>query len=455
MKIKTALTCFIILTLTSCGPEDLGLNITRETPQRQIASEIPQTIETADDETTIDALIVEQIDEIKIGLILPLSGEAADTGNALLDAVTLAMADLKDPRLHLFPADSMGTPEGAAAAARKLIEQDVSIVIGPLFSQSVEGAAPLLREANINLLSFSNNQIIAGNGTYITGFTPDQEIQRIVRYAKAQGYDKFAALIPEGPYGDEVLESLSNTVLETQSSITGLESYVQDADLINEPARRLADYDRRRKAYLDEVNYLEGLDDDLADEILKDYKNRETLGGVSFEALLLPEGGALLKSLAPVLPFYEIHPENIKFLGTGLWDDLSLTREPPLMNGWFASIPREGLIRFNTRFEELFGYVPPRIAALGYDIAALVGVMARDPRPSYRFNREQIENPNGYQGFTGVFRFTQNGLTERQLAVMMITEDGIETIDPALTTFEPLRQYVSQNRIQQGQPGGR
>ncbi len=455
MKIKTAITCFLVLILSACGAEDFGLDISREVPQQQIANELPQTVETADNDRTDELTLPEQIDEIKIGLILPLSGEAADTGNALLDAVTLAMADLKDPRLHLFPADSLGTPEGAAAAARKLIGHGVSIVIGPLFSQSVEGAAPILRQANIKLLSFSNNQTIAGDGTYITGFTPDQEVDRIIRYAHDQGYDKFAALIPEGAYGDEVLESLSNTVLDSNSMITGLETYVQDADLINEPARRLADYDRRRKAYLDEVNYLESLDDDLADQILGDYKNRETLGGVSFEALLLPEGGALLKSLAPVLPFYEIHPENIKFLGTGLWDDLSLTREPPLMNGWFASIPREGLIRFSNRFEELFGYIPPRIAALGYDVAALVGVMARDPRPSYRFSRSQIENPNGYQGFTGVFRFTENGLTERQLAVMMITENGIETIDPALTTFEPLRQYVSQNRIQQGQPGGR
>jgi hypothetical protein len=89
---------------------------------------------------------------------------------------------------------------------------------------------------------------------------------------------------------------------------------------------------------------------DLLDEI----KNLETLGHVNFDAILLPEGGAMLGSIAPLLSYYEIDLAEVKVLGTGLWQDPMLFREPQLQGGWFAAPEDDITKKFITRYEESF-----------------------------------------------------------------------------------------------------
>ena len=51
------------------------------------------------------------------------------------------------------------------------------------------------------VLAFSNNTQVAGQGVYLVSFLAEQEAERIVSYAAAQGKRRFAALIPDDAYG--------------------------------------------------------------------------------------------------------------------------------------------------------------------------------------------------------------------------------------------------------------
>ena len=57
----------------------------------------------------------------------------------------------------------------------------------------------------------------------------------------------------------------------------------------------------------------------------------ETLGDIPYDAVFMPEGGLALRNLAPLLPYFDIDPRRVKFIGTGLWDDPTLSQEPPCM----------------------------------------------------------------------------------------------------------------------------
>src|SRR3546814_6680955 len=72
------------------------------------------------------------------------------------------------------------------------------------------------------------------------------------------------------------------------------------------------------------------------------------------DALLIPEGGSRLRALAPLLPFFDIDPRAVKFIGTGLWDDASLGSEPALLGGWYAGPAQDGFEAFRKRFEQAF-----------------------------------------------------------------------------------------------------
>lgn len=375
-------------------------------------------------------------DPIRVAIALPLSGPSARAGQALLDAASLALFEAYDPRISLNPYDTLGTPEGAERAVRLALSDGAEVILGPLFAGSIRRAAPLAREAGVMLIGFSNNRTIAGDGVYLAGFMPDQEVRRVVSYAISQGHKNFAALIPDTAYGQIILKSLSDTLNEGGASIVALEIYVRESQEVFAPVRRLANYDTRRSAYLAEEAFLKALDDDLADEILKSIENLETYGDVTFDAVLVPEGGQLLRSLAPLLPFFEVDPAHVRFLGTGLWDDRSLVHEPPLQGGWYAGVPVEASDAFALRYKTLFGAEPLRIASLGYDAMSLVVTLARNEIRGERFSAEAIENPNGFAGVDGSFRFLPDGTTERNLAIIEIGKAGFTTVSPAPDSFE-------------------
>lgn len=375
-------------------------------------------------------------DPINIAILLPLSGPNKNTGQALLDAASLALFEAYDPRLSLRPYDTEGTPEGAQRAVRSAIHEKSKIILGPLFSDSIKAISSLTQKAGVKVIGFSNDKEAAGDNVYLLSFLPETEVSRIISYAVSRGYKKFASLIPEGEYGEIILESISKSVQDNNGLITGLEIYPQDPQAVSGPVRRLANYNERRRAYLQEKAFLEGLGDDLSIEALKKIETLETLGGVAFEAVMVPEGGELLRSLVPLLPFYEINPAKIKFLGTGLWDDRSLIHEPPLAGGWYASSPQELSLIFIQKFEKYYNYTPPRISSLAFDAMSLVAKLSRNEMKVERFSKKILENKNGYSGVDGIFRFNKNGTTERGLDIIEIQPGGFKTISPAPKNFK-------------------
>ena len=373
---------------------------------------------------------------VRIAVLLPLSGANARVGQQLLNAAGLALFDAYDPRLVLLPYDTRGTPGGAAAAAQRAVADGAELMLGPLFAGSVRAAAEAVRDSGINLIGLSNDRAVAGDGVFLMGFMPDQEATRVIAHATAQGYARFAALLPDDAYGERVLDGFGRAIADTGAAVTAIEVYPRDRDALAGPVKRLADYDARRRAYEQETAFLEGMDDDFSREILKQLETQETLGEVSFDAVMLAEGSPLVRTLAPLLPFYEIDPEKVRFLGTGLWEERALTREPALRGAWFAAPDPAQPTAFFERYQELYGERPARLATLGYDAMALAATLARNEIRLERFSADALTDPNGFLGLDGAFRFTTDGVAERQFAVLEIGPKGFSVIDPAPTTFQ-------------------
>lgn len=380
---------------------------------------------------------VEAAETIRIGLLLPLSGEYGEIGRSLLNAASFAVFDSGDRRLVLRPRDTLGTPAGAAAAAEALVAEGVDIFVGPLLGPSIRAAAPLAEAQGIKVLGLSNDRRVAGNGVYVMGFMPEEEVFRIVDYATLQGFERYAALVPRTPYGERVGNAFVAEVLYHGEDITDFETYPPDAVQLFEPVKKLAHYEERAAELKAERRFLESLgEDDLAEEILKELEKIETLGNVDYEAILIPEGAALLRTLAPLLPYYDVDPEKVKFLGTGLWHDETLVREPQLIGGWFAAPSPVRAQKFSTRYKEQFRHDPPRIATLAYDAVALIATLSVG-LPAPDFSDETLTGVNGFSGIDGPFRFRTDGVVERQLAVLEVTRRGFRTLSPAPESFIP------------------
>ncbi|MCJ9429881.1 penicillin-binding protein activator [Kordiimonas marina] len=386
-----------------------------------------------------------------MAILLPLSGPERDAGSALLKAAAMALFDAYDPRISLMPFDTKGDPAGAADAARKAVDSGAQIVLGPLLGDNVRAAGEVLTPLHIPLLGFSNDSRVAAPGRYILGFLPETEIQRVIDYTTSKGLERYAALLPEGLYGDRVRAAFGDAVSAGGGQIMAMESYPPDAKEAEEPIKALARYDARRRALRSEVRFLRSLDDDMTDEVAENLEKAEKLDPVPYDVVLVPEGGSLLRTVATLLSFYEVDPDKVKYIGTGLWNDPAILKEPSLQGGWFAAPDPEKPSAFMARFQKMYDETPPRITTIAYDAMSLVATLARgwsgkaDDNP---FDAKYLTDEHGFSGVDGLFRLQPDGLNERALAILEVAKDGFHVVDPAETAFPAfgfsLRQAVSQ-----------
>lgn len=346
---------------------------------------------------------------VKVGLLVPLTGQAAEVGMALQDAATLALMDKyshadtsgSNIKVVLVPKDTKGTPAGAAEAARSVLNAGAELIVGPLFSQSVSAVAPIAKQRGVNVLTFSNNPDVAGDNVFVFGFQADQQVRRILNYALNRNLANIGLLAPNNAYGAIVKESATAT-MQASGLTLAAEQYYNPNLMANAEIDRLA----------------------------------ATHADTQLNAVLLPEGGQKLSAIVENLRAKGVSQPGVRFLGTGLWDEPVVLRSGALAGGWFASSPPDRFDAYARRFEEFFGYTPPRISALAYDALALAASLAMNESGN-GLSAANLTDPIGYNGpVNGIFRCMGNGICERGLAVLEVSGNGTaRIIDRAPESF--------------------
>jgi branched-chain amino acid transport system substrate-binding protein len=340
---------------------------------------------------------------VRIGIILPLSSSNPGTrqlANSMMKAAQLALYDSNNRDIVLMTADDTGSASDAAASARSLLAQGAEVIVGPLFAQSVSAVAPLARDRGVPVLAFSTDASIAGDGVYLLSFLPQTEVKRVISFAARQGHTAFGAMIPETAYGEVVARAFRDSVTQAGAKIVDVERFSPSAGAIVEPAAALAK--------------------------------------TNPDAVLIAQGGALLRGIAPTLAYGGLSRDKVKLMGTGLWDDPSVSREPLLVGGWFAAPEPDSDAAFTAKYRSVFGTTPSQsqLAALAYDAISLVALLSSG-EPYHRFTRDALTDPNGFAGVDGIFRLNVDGTVDRGLAVLAVTAGGtFQVVDPAPHTFQ-------------------
>jgi len=338
--------------------------------------------------------------KVKVAILLPMTGKNGDLGNAMLKAAQMALFDIGSGNFELVPKDTHSTSAGAADAAKDAIADGAKLLLGPIFADDVRAVKPVASAANVPVVAFTTDWTIAGNDTYIMGFLPFAQVARVTQYAQTKGYNRFGVFAPQTPYCDAVISTLQRS----GATVSKLERYAPaQVDISTQAA-----------------------------DFATTGKNPD--GTFVFNSLMLPVGGENLRSLVTVLSQQGITADNTKLIGTGLWDDASLTNDPAIYGGWFAAPDPQQRRDFEKRYQDNYGAAPPRLSTLAYDATALAAVLARtgDAAP---FSRDHMTNARGFAGIDGIFRFRPDGLSERGLAVLEIQGGKARVIDPAPTAF--------------------
>ncbi len=402
------------------------------------------------------------LDVTRVAILLPFSASARGArveAENILNAAELALFERAGDGVLLLPKDTGGTASGARAAAEAALSDGADLILGPLFSSAVAAAGDVAAQEDVPVIAFSTDATVAGDGVYLLSFPPNEEVRRVTEFALDQGATRFAFAGPASAYGQVAYSAYSDVITEVLGEEPLPELAMVEIPLTEEQEALVEESGEEIEPEFEEREFTTGLvaeafyDGDISAmteaaarlasvgiEMLDPAEAAQMSGAnwqpspaSAFQVLLLPEGGDRLRMLAPVMLYEDIDPLLVKFIGTGLWRNPDLAREPALAHGWFAGPEPEARARFEAVYEEIFGDEPSRLAGLGYDAASLAALISADQEADWS---ERLSDPEGFTGVDGLFRFRDNGTIERGLAVYTVRGGGFRVLDPAPEVFE-------------------
>ncbi len=331
----------------------------------------------------------------RVALLVPLTGPNAAVGQSIANATTMALIDTGNKSVRVTTYD---TGTGAAAAAQRALTDGNRLFLGPLLSEDATAVAPAARKAGVPVISYSNDTAVAGDGVYVMGFLPAQSIDRVVRYAKGRGIQRFAALVPSGVYGRNASTAIIRSVEGAGASLVAMKSYERKPKSLE---RAIAELGRNQ----------------------------------GYEAVLIGDNARLAVSAVPLVR--KSSSPQARVLGTELWAaEPAALRAAVLGGSWYASVSDARYRQLAAAYRRQFGKAPFRLASLGYDSMLLVIKAARNWTVGTPFPADQLRDQDGFVGVDGVFRFGANGVVQRALEVNEVSPAGVKTISPAPGSFK-------------------
>ncbi|MDJ0977702.1 MAG: penicillin-binding protein activator [Erythrobacter sp.] len=330
----------------------------------------------------------------RVALLVPMTGKTSEVGQALANATTMALLDTNANNLRITTYD---TGSGASEAARQAIVDGNKLILGPLLAANVPAVQAQARPASVPAIAFSNDTEVASPDVFLMGHVPEQSITRTVEFARSRGSNAFAALMPEGDYGDRSFSALRNALAAYGGNLVARETYSRGNTSIVSAAQRL-----------------------------------RTDGG--YDTVLVADGARLAIRAASELK--RDGAEGTRILGTELWSgEGEITRAPNLEGAVFSAVSDGRFKRFSDSYEARFGAKPYRIATLGYDSVLLTLRIARDWPVGSAFPTSRLYDEGGFLGVDGPFRFGRDGVAERALEVRQVSGGKVSQVDPAPSSF--------------------
>lgn len=296
--------------------------------------------------------------------MLPLSGASAELGQTLQGAATLGGG----PGIGIEIVDSGSTPETAVAAAKRAVDGGAEMIVGPVFGAQASAVGTAVR---VPVVTLSNDEGLAGGGTYVFGVTAAQSAQAILSIAAQRNLRTIVTVVPPGAFGAQSAQAAAT--VGTTLGLTMRPAVVQAS--------------------------VGGLVDALrADGALPD-------------AVYLPVADGTLEPFADAL-----RGQGVQLLGSTQWSALDLSGRPAFRDAWFAAPDPLRFAAFDDAFMQATGRPGGIISGLAFDGVELLRILGQARALSAR----GLTRDEGFTGVLGPYRFQRSGLCERGLGVLRV-----------------------------------
>ena len=361
--------------------------------------------------------------KLKIGCVLPLSGEGADIGQSVLEGIQLAFNSLniQDEKsistLQLVIKDSTGEINSISLLENLAKDEDVVVIIGPLFSKTVIASAKIADKHKLPIFSpTASSKNISGISPYIFRNSLTNQIQgkAIADYSiNLLNLRRFAVLYQRDAYGIE----LENAFEEELKSFGG-------EIIFSEP------FDPDQSDFASQITAIGGIKDSDLKKLFESGVLRTELG---YEAIFVPGSAGSAGLILPELAYYNI--SDIPILGGNGLNSPDLVRIGGkyaegviFVDGFFPSSENPILKEFVERYKVFFSKEPDIHSANSYDAARIILEIIKNGAKNREDVKNGLLNLIDYNGVSGITTIQQSGDSEKTLYFLTVKHGKIVEI---------------------------
>ena len=342
--------------------------------------------------------------KIRIGLVVPLSGEYAFVGESIIKSVRLALNQINDERIEIVPEDSGANPIDTLRTSKKLYTQGIKIIIGPVFNESSRYLDEL---KEVTFISLTNK--IYGNPPNVisAGVNAISQLNTIDKFRKINEIERSIILIPKTHYRKEIDEALTKTELKLKDKFF----YDTDPTLLTAQIEKITRYPQRKQNLLDEIKRIEDSNLNNKEKKIENLKKRDTLGGINFDSVIIADFDESLKSVATSLLYTDVSSTRVSYITLNQWFDDSLLKETSLQPLYFPSINKENYESFKSEYKDAYQTNANQLSFLSYDLVGLVYFLIYSN--DFNLDKNIFYKKNKFKGKIGIFEIDKNVITHQ------------------------------------------
>ncbi len=343
-------------------------------------------------------------EKIKIGLLVPTTGDNKNLGQQIIKSARIALKEIGSEKIEIYLKDTNSDPNKALKSATELKDMGIKVVIGPIFYESL---IYLEEVPEVTFLSLTNKTVNLPSNVISAGINATSQLNTIKKFIENNEIKKTIFLTPKLDYEIEIKKAIKQSKLKVNKH------YIYDIEPTKLTAQieKITNYKIRKQNLDDEIRRVENSNLIDKEKQLEKLNKRYTIGNVNFDSVIISDFDQNLKSVITSLLYTDVSPKNKYFIVFNQWFDESIINEKNLQPIYYPSVNKKNLQDFENKFNKEFKEIPNHLSLLSYDLIGLVYYLSLK---NDLINKEKIfKEENSFKGKIGIFDIENNKINHR------------------------------------------
>ena len=343
-------------------------------------------------------------EKLKIGILAPMTGPNKNLGHSIIKSIRLAVKDINSNLIEVIPRDTSSSPEKTLKSANELKKMGVRIVIGPIF---YENLIYLDEIEDLTFLSLTNKTLDLPKNVISAGINSTSQLNTIKKFIKETDINRTIFLTPIQDYEFEIKKGIQNSKIKIFKNY----DYSIEPTKLTEQIEEITNYRIRKQNLEDEITRIKNSNETNKENKIKKLKQRYTLGGLNFDAVIIADFDKSLKSVTTSLLYTDVSPKKKYFITLNQWFDQSLLNETNIQPIYYPSINKENFENYKKKFFKEFDQYPSHLSLLSYDLVGLIYYLSS--KNDFLTTSKLFKVKNSFKGMMGIFDIKNNKINHR------------------------------------------